>query len=377
MRAHVFTDRALAEQSGRFAWLAVDVENAANTKFLEQFPWEAVPTFLVIDPVAERVIYKWLGSVDRIQLEARLAEALRFHGVVAGGPAADPAGLALAEADRLNGADRKAEAAAAYRRAIELGGPAWPSRARATEMMVLALALHGDQQQCVDEALAAAGAIARGSSFANVVSTGLSCALEADRKQLWRAAAIAKLEPLVQEALALPDLLGDDRSGLYATLLDARDDAGDEAGSKTLAGQWLEFLETATASATSAEERAAYDSHRVSAALAAGDPARVLPALERSARELPTDYNPHARMAIVLRELGRYDDALTASDRALALAYGPRKLTLYEARAAIHQKRGDTAATKQTYRDAIAFAHSLPPSPRLQRTIERLEQKLH
>jgi tetratricopeptide (TPR) repeat protein len=372
MRAHVFTDPALAEQAGRFAWLSIDVENAANEKFLATFPWKAVPTFLVIDPRSEQVVYKWLGAVDRPQLQTRLAESLTSFG----SPPHSPAEQALAEAERLNGSDREVEAAAAYQKALQLGGDDWPARSRVTESMVLALAMSGDHQACVDSALAAVGTLPRSASFANVASTGLTCALELDPSNSARAKSIGQLELMVREASAIPGLLGDDRSGLFASLLDARKDAGDETGVKALALEWLDFLEQATKGAASAEERAAYDSHRVAAALAAGDPARVLPALQQSARELPDDYNPSARLALLLRELGRYDDALAASDRALTLAYGPRKLALFETRASIYERRNDTAAAQQTYHDAIAYARTLPASPRLDRAISRLEQKL-
>jgi tetratricopeptide (TPR) repeat protein len=372
MRARVFTDAALAEHAGRFAWLAIDVEDSKNAAFLQKFPWEAVPTFMVVDPATENVVYKWLGTADVPQLVRRFDEAERAMT----GASGDAAATALAEADRLYGADKKAEAVAAYRRAIDAGGESWPERARAAESMMLALALSAGGQPCAKAAIDEAPRLPRGPAFANVVSTGLSCALDADKNEDWRAPAIAAVEPLVREALSLPNLLGDDRSGLYATLVQARDEAGDEAGKKQLAGQWFSFLEQVTAGAKNAEERLAYDSHRVSAALILGDPARALPALEASARDLPDDYNPPARMAVILREMGRYDEALAASARALAKAYGPRKIGIYEARAAIYEKKGDPAAAKKTIADAIAHARTLPPSPRIEKTIDRLEKKM-
>lgn len=371
MRAHVFTDASLAEHAGRFAWLSIDVEEAQNAAFLQRFPWQAIPAFLVIDPANESVAYKWLGTADVAQLIRRLGDAER----AVRGSAGDPASTAIAEADRLYGADKKQEAASAYQRAIDAGGPNWPDRPRAVEAMVTALSLSDKAETCATVAGREAPALPRGSAFASIVATGLSCALDAESSSSWRTPAITALEPLVHEALALPDLLGDDRSGLYMTLVQAREAAGDEAGMKKLAGEWLDFLERATASAKNAEERLAYDSHRVSAALAVGTPERALPALQASARDLPGDYNPPARMAVILREMGRYDEALAASDRALAMAYGPRKIGIYEARAAIYEKMGDIAAVKQTLLDAIDFARTLPPSSRIEQTIERLEKR--
>jgi hypothetical protein len=56
----------------------------------------------------------------------------------------------------------------------------------------------------------------------------------------------------------------------------------------------------------------------------------------------------------------RWDDALAATDRALALAYGPRKLRSYQARADAFAGKGDVAAAKKTMDEAIAYAQALP-----------------
>lgn len=379
MRAHVFTDPALAKHAGRFAWLAIDVETAKNQAFLAKYPWEAVPTFLVIDPATGRVAYKWLGTADTEQLITRLAEgetAVR-------GVAADEPSRRLAEADVLFGQGKNAAAAAAYADAAQAGGTSWPHRARAIENEVLSLALAGgadDARRCAERALSEAPRLPRDVRFASIVATGLGCALDAPAGDPaaapWRASAVKALEALVNEAVALPNLLGDDRSSLFDTLVRARREQGDDAGAKALAVRWCEFIAQATAQAPTPEARAAYDSHRVSSALASGEPARALAGLEASARELPKDYNPPARLAIILRELGRYDEALAASDRALSLVYGPRKLTLFDARAGIFEKKGDKAGVRRTLEDALAFAKTLPPGPRTSGAIARLEKRL-
>ena len=98
--------------------------------------------------------------------------------------------------------------------------------------------------------------------------------------------------------------------------------------------------------------------------------------LAASERDLPGDYNPPARLAILFRELGRMDEALAASDRALAKVYGPRKLTVLDARATIYEKCGRPAKAKTTLEQAIAFAKELPESQRPKRTVARLEKRL-
>jgi hypothetical protein len=75
MRATVFTDPALARHAGRFVWLSIDTENEKNAAFLEAYPWEAVPTFRVMDPKSGEIVYQWLGAVDVATLAKRFDEA--------------------------------------------------------------------------------------------------------------------------------------------------------------------------------------------------------------------------------------------------------------------------------------------------------------
>jgi tetratricopeptide (TPR) repeat protein len=72
----------------------------------------------------------------------------------------------------------------------------------------------------------------------------------------------------------------------------------------------------------------------------------------------------------------RYDDAIAASDRALAKAYGPRKLGILQTRADIYKEKGDTAAARKTIEQAVELAESLPEGQRSERTISALRKKL-
>jgi tetratricopeptide (TPR) repeat protein len=336
MRATVFTDPALTKQAGRFVWLSIDTENAANAAYLDRYPWKAVPTFQVLDPKTKRIAYQWIGAVDEAELVRRLGEA--------------------ESAFRSNG-----KSAAA---------PSGPD----TEVLDLAMA--GNDEACTKRSLELAPGLDAGGIKANVVAIGLDCALSASKDAPWRAQAVTTLEAAVREALHYEGLLDDDRSSLYGSLVDARDRQDDEAGGKAAAEAWLDWLEVQAKEAPSVEARAALDGYRVSAALRAGAPERALAAIEASERELPDDYNPPARLAIVLREMGRYDDALAASDRALAKAYGPRKLTIFDARASIYDKQGNHAAVKSTLEQALAYAKRLPKPQRSARWIARIKKRL-
>jgi tetratricopeptide (TPR) repeat protein len=214
----------------------------------------------------------------------------------------------------------------------------------------------------------------RGPSFANAAGFGLGCASELKGDP--RGRALGVLEPLGTEAVGLAGLLADDRSGLYEILVELREQAGDATGKKALAAKWLSFLEAEAARAPAAEQRAAFDPHRVSAALALGDPMRSVPALQASERDLPRDYNPPARLAVLFRAAGRYDEALQAIDRALAKVYGPRALRLYDTKADIQVKKGDQAGAKKTFEQALTVARALPPEQRRDQLVSGLQKRL-
>ncbi|HXH28298.1 MAG TPA: hypothetical protein VNL37_04595, partial [Candidatus Polarisedimenticolia bacterium] len=119
MRATVLSDPALAKQAGRFVWLSMNTEDRRNAEFVKRAAVTALPTYLVEDQHDEGIALRWLGSATEPQLEKLLDDGERAVSETAG----DPATEALARADRLNGEDKKAEAAAAYGEALKLAPP--------------------------------------------------------------------------------------------------------------------------------------------------------------------------------------------------------------------------------------------------------------
>ncbi|HET6921706.1 MAG TPA: hypothetical protein VFI16_01035, partial [Anaeromyxobacteraceae bacterium] len=319
MRATVLADRAFVKQAGRFVWLDVDTERPESAPFLEAIPIEVWPTYLVVDFETGQPVLKWLGTATAAQLARLLQDGERAVREAAG----EGVQALLARADRANAEGRTDEAVAGWRRALQKGGRGWDRRPRVVESLVLALS--GSQpDECARIAQAEGPGLARGQSFANVAAVGLSCALDAPEGAPWGAAALAALEPLARQALSAPGVLADDRAGLHDALVRARLAAGDEAGARKVGEAFWAFLEAEGRRARTPAERASLDSWRVSCAIGLGDAARALPALRASERDLPDDYNPPARLAVLHRELGRSEEALAAADRALARVYGPR-----------------------------------------------------
>jgi len=376
MKADVLSDARLVKQAGRFVWLSVDAEKEANGPFLEKFPVNGYPTFLFLDPAGETPLLRWAGSASVKQFERLLDDALLARAASAGdGPEA-----VLARADRAEAAGKPEEALAGYREALERGGPGWARRPRAVESLVVALqAADGSEQACAETALALAPALPAGSSRASVLTNGLSCALQAEGKPDWRGPAVEKLEPQVREASRFPDLLADDRAWMLQVLGDAREEAGDEKGSRRQAQALWDFVAAEGKRTRSAELRASLDSFRVGAALKLEKPGLAIGPLRASEKALPDDYNPPHRLAVLYREAKRYPEALSAADRALSRAYGPRKLRVFEVRVSVLERQGERAKLEAALAEAVAFGEALPEAQRkggAGKLLERLRGKL-
>jgi len=282
-----------------FVWLSIDTEDARNAPFVEQSAIAGYLKFLVIDSVTERIALRWLGSLTVSQVDRLLDDAERAVAAIARPEASD----AIVRADRLSTDGHAAEAVALNAEALAAERLSGPDRARAVESLVGAAGRADEAERCATIAATEAPAIERGPTFASVVVSGFACATEAPDEGPWKAGAVTTLLPLVEETMGLETVLADDRSSIYGTLVAYRKSAGDDPGAKALAVQWLDFLEAESAQAADVEARAAFDSHRVAAALGVGDPARAIPALEASERDLPDDYNPPARLVILYRAL--------------------------------------------------------------------------
>jgi tetratricopeptide (TPR) repeat protein len=370
MRAFVFTDKALGRYAGRFVWLAIDTENATNSGFLKKFPIRVWPTLLIVDPRKEQVALRYAGGATVSQLVKLLKDGEQ---AVRGSPG--KADVAIARGDRLANEGKGAEAAKSYAEAVDKAPKGWSRLGRAAESLTFALYVSHDYQTCAARALALYPRLRGTYSAANVASNGLACASELPE----HGDAFERLEKACRETLDNPKipLSADDRSGLYETLIGAREAVKDEAGRRKLTEEWAAFLEGAARAAKTPEQRAVYDSHRLSAYLDLKEPERAIPMLEQSERDFPGDYNPPARLGLAFRTAGRYEEALAAYDRALGKAYGPRKVGVFRGKAETLAAMGDKEGARKTLEEAVAYAESLPEGQRSENVIASLKKRLN
>jgi tetratricopeptide (TPR) repeat protein len=374
MRAYTWTDKALTRHAGRFVWLSLDMEKAKNAPARKQIGITAFPTLYVVDPSDGHVAIRWLGGASIAQLE-RLFDDGEL--AVKGG-AKGPALEALIAADRAYGAEKFADACTYYVRALASAPANWPAYGRAVESLLSAYSESDSNVATCRTADAVWPRVQGTISSANVAGYALSAAVALPDSMPERQDWLTRYEAACREVLSDPSLplVGDDRSGIYFSLEDARDAAKDSTGLRSTREEHVAMLEKEATAAKSAEQRAVYDSHRVSLYIALGRPEDAIPMLEQSSKDFPDDYNPRQRLATVYKEMKQWREALAASDQALVRAYGPRQFLVLNTRADIQLGMGDKSAAEKTLNDALTKAEAMPDGQRSDNTIKSLKRRI-
>ena len=356
LRTFVLQDPKLAPVAARFVWLAIDTERESNAAFVKKFPLEFWPTLWVLDAETERPILKWPGSLTTPELLTLLDDAaLASERKSTGGEA----GAALLRGDQAAADAKHDEAITAYRQALAIAPSDWARRGRGVDALATQLATN-DPSACLALAETELPKLPLGTNAANVVTTGLGCATKLPKGTPVAGSALADAAEKMAADRAVP-ILADDRSGLFDALNDWLHAQGEPAKDRraTNARAWAAMLEEQAKAAPSKEARVVFDAHRMSAYFALGELTRARAMVVESEKDFPTDYNHPARLARIDLELKRLDDAQAAIGRALALAYGPRRLRLHELEARILTAKGDPAGAKRALTTAVKEGASM------------------
>jgi tetratricopeptide (TPR) repeat protein len=377
MRNYVFGDPGLRPVRDAVIWAAIDTEKPINRDFVGKHRLDALPTFLIVDPEHEQVIGEWVGTSTVAEMRRFVEEAAASYSRRV---APDAATAALEQAWAAANRGDKAAAAAAWERVLAATPAHHPARPQRLGGLAMALAfLHTPEasRRCVDlglRELDATGSSATAADFTNSVSScaaGLPKGDAAAAKLLERAR--ARLEALVKDATA--PLSVDDRSDVYASLVEMLEDAGKHAEAQDQARARLAMLEAAAAAAGDVERAATFDAHRVECYLFLGEPKKAEKLLVAREQELPDDYNPAARLARVLFKQGELAGAAAAMERALGKTpRGRRRVGLLDLKAdiltALHER---VAAVRQ---EQLELYRELPATQRSAKGEKELEDAL-
>jgi thioredoxin-like negative regulator of GroEL len=358
MKHFVLDDPSLRPLADQVIFAAIDTDRPENAAFLERHPIKALPTFFVLDPDDEHALGYWVGSSSVAEMRALLEESVREK---AGG-APDAGSRAFAEARAAHAAGKLDAAEAAYRKAVEIAPASWPNRSAAVVGLLEVLRGKKDFQGCADLGARHLREVRGAVSPIDASAYLLDCA-----KQLPDPAARKEKEALALERLrelcAHPPegSTVDDRADALDILSDALGEAGDAAAAREAQEKRLALMEAAARAAKTPEEAQTFDYGRANAYVALGRAPEAVRMLEQREKELPGSYEPPARLASVLNRSDRPAEALVAVERALARAYGPRRLRYLSLRASILRKLGDGARELATLREEVKGYEALPP----------------
>ncbi|MBL0213672.1 MAG: thioredoxin family protein [Myxococcales bacterium] len=357
MRATVFADASFKADAPRFVFASIDTDREPSAPVVTKFPLSAWPTFYVVG-TDESVLARWVGSASTPQFHAFLDAGFEARSGVAGSAQHLLAGeRALATKDYAS-AEKELTAA------LDQAPPDWVRRPDVLVSLLSTIQRQKDDARCLQFATSVLAATGTSSSAADFTSIALGCADEHAKQDptgvaAFRALAITRLEGLLGDPKA--QLSVDDRSDTMATLRETYQAVGKQPEAKALAGKQRVLLDEAAAKAASPRAAMTYNWHRAEVYVYLGRPLEVVAALEKSAADLPTEYDPPARLGWVYLRAGKLAEAATWTDKALAMAYGPRKGRVLAQRAEIANKQGDVA-TERTYRlEAVKLWEALPP----------------
>ncbi len=358
MQTTVFVDPAMAANKDKFVFASLDTDKETNAAALAKLSISAWPTFYVVHSADESVLARFVGAATTEQFQDFLDAGAR---ALAGGAAGGDAHLLGAErALALKNYDVAAQELTA---ALAAAPPDWTRRPDA----LVSLALTEQKQKAYDACVQLAeqhldetGNAAAATDFIVNVSpcTEAIAKTDAPRIAKLREREAVRLGKLVDDPAA--PLSVDDRSDAMANLRELDDLLGKHDDAKAVAQRQKKLLDDAAAKAPTPLAAMTYNWPRAEVYTYLGVPLELVPALEKSAKDLPTEYDPRARLGWIYLQAGKLDEAARWTDQALALVYGPRKARLLAQRAEIANKQHDVARETQLRKDLVTLWETMP-----------------
>ncbi len=378
MQNFVITAENLPGASSRFVWLAIDTEREKNAAFLKEFPVGVWPTFYVLEPASSKIVGRWLGAASPAQFERFLNEGERAAALLrANGLSADEPLALVIDADTLATRGDFPDAARAYAKALAVAPSAWPRRPEVLVAQMTALWKAKDFAGCAELAAKAMGQTGSAASAVDFAHYALECASQLPAGQpavaALRRTVERRLEGLCQEGST--ELSPDDRADACDNLAAARAALGDATGARNATLERLNVLEHAAAGKPP-EVALTYDWARTDALIALDRAEEALAIAVERERGLPSNYNPPHYQAKSYKALGRWQEGLAALDRALGLAYGPRRIGLLTLKADLLIGASRKSEAVQTLEEQLAAYRALPDGQKQPAAAARVERRL-
>jgi tetratricopeptide (TPR) repeat protein len=378
MQRFVMSDPGMKPVADEVVWASIETETEKNKPAVEQFPLDVWPTFLVVDPESEKVLGRWVGSASVKDLRAFVQEGVRAYRAKGAKPNAAEAAQREGDAARIKG-DQKASAAA-YARALELSKPGDPQRPERLALLANALRKVRTPEaarSCVQLALKELKNTGDSSIATDFLGFGQACAEQLPKGDAEGSKLLAASIDRLREVLAKKDapLAADDRSDALANLAELLDQAGRHEEAVKTMQERAQLLETAAAAAPDATMASTFDPHRTDTYLYLNQAPKAEQLLAQREKEMPSDYNPPARLARVYLEEKKLPEAEAAVDRALAIMpRSQRRIGVLGLKAKILKAEGKPVDA--VLREQLEVLRSLPAPQRNPEQEKKLEDQL-
>jgi thioredoxin-like negative regulator of GroEL len=387
MQSTVFTDASFKPDVDRFVFAALDTDKEVNAEAVARYPPSAWPTFYVIGQDAssgrsDAVLARFVGAASLAQ----------FHAFLDAGIKAQQGGAAGADA-RLLGAERAiavkdlATAQQELTAALAQAPASWPRRPDALTSLISTVRHRKDVLGCLDVAERSMDDTGNAAAATDFLVSAMACAeeLQADKGSLQRAQNAARIKKLRERAAArLTRLVGDehaplsidDRSDALATLREILDALDRHPEAVATAEKQRALLDDAAARAPTPMAAMTYNWQRCDVYAYLGKPLDLVPALEKSARDLPGEYDPRSRLGWIYLKADKLPEAAKWTDEALRMVYGPRKARVLAQRAEIAAKQHDKATEKRIRQDTVRLWEAMPAGQASPEALARAKEAL-
>ena len=378
MQNFVLSAQNLPTVADRVVWLAIDTEREENASLLERLPVSVWPTFYVVDPDGLAIRGRLLGAASPSQFARFVEEGDRSAELARHGAGSDADPLrALARADELAAGGHLAEAARAYGAALAAAPSDWPRRPETLVAQITALYKAKDFPECLSLGTHGAGLTGSSASAIDFAYYALECAAQTQpptpQVAELRRTLVERLQPLCERGSS--ELSPDDQADACDKLSAAFSALGDAAAGRRATEARLAVLDRAAAGKPP-EIALTYDWARTDALLQLGRAEEALAIATQRERELPENYNPPHYRAKAFKALGRWQEGLDAVERALSLAYGPRRIGLLTLKADLQFGAGRAADGASTLKQQLELYRALPAGQRQPAAEARVEQRL-
>ncbi len=365
MKHYVLNDPSLAPYADRFIWLALDTDREQNAEPVEQFPINVWPTFFIVNPADQSILARFQGAASLEQFKGFVEHGERLYRELAESGSAAPCGRPthlIRRGDQAAMLGDLTTAIEAYRGALSAAEQGWERGPEVLVDLIGTLYAAEKWSECVELGLGRIEDTGTSASATDFIYRARACARKLDaadkRRSVLNERAAKRLTTLIDDPQGA--LSADDRSDAMVALRSIRLEQNDETAARAVALKQLAMLDDAANRAATPQAAATFNWPRAEVYVYLGRGAELIPALEASMRALPEDYDPPYRLAWVAYRTGDLDKALDAVNKALDLAYGPRKGRMLSLLADIHRDRGDRDNERKAREQTIEHLESLP-----------------